>query len=312
MNTVQVRVLLVDDDEDDFVVVRDLFSEFEDARLKLSWRPTFTEAREALLGGAFEVCLLDLRLGKENGLDLLRLASNSGCRVPIIVLTGLGDRTLEREALEIGATDYLVKGQMSSEMLERAIRYALHRQLAIETLREREENFRSLLDAVSEGLFVHDLRGQIVDLNRAGAAIFGHQAVELQGKNIFAYCGDEYRSNFLFEDATFPVTLLETKGIRSDGTPVWLEVSGKTYLYKGKDYYLTAIRDLTVRKDLEAKLLTALTRQPESLQKPQIESYDLVFGFQMLQANLRKLEELCLSPSMLRFHHLSMVHRYLS
>src|SRR5437660_3190035 len=82
------------------------------------------------------VYLVDYRLGGRNGLDLLREARERGCRGPIILLTGQGEREVDLEAMKAGAADYLIKGQIDAAQLERSIRYAIERHEDREALRE--------------------------------------------------------------------------------------------------------------------------------------------------------------------------------
>ncbi len=126
MNLERYRVLLVDDDEDDYLITADLLSEIDGTRFDLDWVASYAEGLEAITRREHDVYLLDYRLGgKHTGLELLREAIRSGCREPIILLTGLRDREIDMEAMSTGAADYLVKGQINAPLLERSIRYSL-------------------------------------------------------------------------------------------------------------------------------------------------------------------------------------------
>ncbi len=122
------KVLLVDDDDDDYVVTRDFLSEAEEFDFHLDWTDNFQDGLEAIAKNQHDIYLLDYRLGKENGLELLQAAIAIGCKKPIVLLTGLGDREIDQQAMKSGASDYLEKGYMlSATLLERAIRHALDR-----------------------------------------------------------------------------------------------------------------------------------------------------------------------------------------
>jgi two-component system, cell cycle response regulator len=129
-----VRVLLVEDDEDDFVLTRDLLAEGFGGRVTVEWASTRSAGLELLTKALFDVALLDFNLGRETGLDLLREARARGCRTPVIMLTGQDDRTTDLNAMHAGAADYLVKGRVTSDMLERAIRYARERHRLLEEI----------------------------------------------------------------------------------------------------------------------------------------------------------------------------------
>jgi PAS domain S-box-containing protein len=127
-----LKVLLVEDDEDDFILTRDLFSEFGGQRVQIDWMKTFSAGLEAMSRNQHDICLVDYRLGAQNGIELLRAAMERGCRAPIILLTGQGEHEIDLEAMKAGAADYLVKGRLDSGLLERSIRYAIERKRASE------------------------------------------------------------------------------------------------------------------------------------------------------------------------------------
>jgi signal transduction histidine kinase len=120
----RVRVMLVDDDHDDFVITRDLFAELGEA-YSLDWVSNYECGLRELAHGNHDVYLLDYRLGSHDGLELLREGLRAGCKAPIIIMTGQADRELDFAAMKAGAADYLVKGQIDAPGLERLLRYAL-------------------------------------------------------------------------------------------------------------------------------------------------------------------------------------------
>lgn len=131
-----IKALLVEDDEDDYVLTRSLLTEIGPGRFVLEWIQSFEEAAERIPRGGFDVCLIDYRLGAGDGLDLLRLAREQGCEAPLILLTGQGDEEIDLAAMRSGAADYLVKGQITPAVLERSIRYAIqHRHMEEERVR---------------------------------------------------------------------------------------------------------------------------------------------------------------------------------
>jgi signal transduction histidine kinase len=125
MDKSPLRVLLIEDDPDDYVLTRELLEEIPGNKIALDWAKNSDEGMAALERCEHDAFLLDYRLGKEDGLALLRKAFLHGCRAPVILLTGEGDRDLALQALEAGAADYLVKGEIDAAALERSIRYSL-------------------------------------------------------------------------------------------------------------------------------------------------------------------------------------------
>ncbi|HWX23108.1 MAG TPA: response regulator [Candidatus Binatia bacterium] len=125
-----IKVLLVEDDEDDYLIIHDLFAEIPGNQFTLDWTKTFETGLAAICRNQHDVCLVDYRLGAKTGLELLRAAVDRGCPAPIILLTGTGGHQIDVEAMQAGASDYLIKGQFRADSLGRSIRYALQRKRA--------------------------------------------------------------------------------------------------------------------------------------------------------------------------------------
>ncbi len=128
------RVLLVEDDPEDYMLTRELLAESRAARVMLDWVPAPAPALEKLGREAFDAMLLDYRLGEDDGLALLRKVKAERPRLPVILLTGVGDRDVDLEAMRLGAADYLVKGRIDATLLERTIRYAIAQGEAVDKI----------------------------------------------------------------------------------------------------------------------------------------------------------------------------------
>ncbi len=127
MNKDLINILLVDDDEDDYILTRDMLEQVEGTKYIIEWVSSYEAALLHLCKNSHDVYFFDYRLGEFTGIDLLREAITAGCSVPIIVLTGQGDNGIDTEAIQTGATDYLKKSEINSQLLERSIRYAIER-----------------------------------------------------------------------------------------------------------------------------------------------------------------------------------------
>jgi diguanylate cyclase (GGDEF)-like protein len=121
----RVRLLLVEDDEDDFLLTRDMLAEITGMAYTLDWVATYEAAQETIGRREHDVYLLDYRLGAHSGLELVREIAAANRQAPSILLTGHGDRSVDIEAMDGGATDYLIKRDLTPALLERAVRYAL-------------------------------------------------------------------------------------------------------------------------------------------------------------------------------------------
>ena len=120
-----VRVLLVDDDRDDYLLTRDLFAEIPGGRYTLDWVDDYAAGVAALCKGEHDVYLIDYRLGPKTGLELLAEAREKGCNGPVILFTGQSMWEIDLAAMEAGAADYLEKARLDATLLERSVRYAL-------------------------------------------------------------------------------------------------------------------------------------------------------------------------------------------
>jgi signal transduction histidine kinase len=121
----KIRILLIDDDEDDYIITRDIIEEIPGRHYLLDWTGSFSEALQRIAEKQHDVYLVDYRLGAHDGLELISQAIAAGSTVPFILLTGQSDREIDEKAMRIGAQDYLVKGTISPYDLERSIRYSI-------------------------------------------------------------------------------------------------------------------------------------------------------------------------------------------
>lgn len=139
-----IRILLVEDDEDDYVVLRDMFSGFKDWKVRLEWVPSYVQALRTMKPGQYDLCLMDYRLDNGNGIELMHEFQKEGFTAPVILLTGQGDHEVDVQAMQDGAFDYLEKGALNAQLLERSIRYALERAKQMEALRQSEKQLKVL------------------------------------------------------------------------------------------------------------------------------------------------------------------------
>lgn len=165
-----VHILLVEDDEDDYLLTRDVLEQAFGARLRLDWVRDWDRGHEAILGGDHDVCLVDYRLGARDGLELIRTTSNSNSRAPVIMLTGLNAPEVDRMASEAGAADYLVKNELTPTLMERAIRYAI-RQFQTEAQLRMLALYDPLTGTANRALFHDRLVEGLAQRRRDGAPL---------------------------------------------------------------------------------------------------------------------------------------------
>jgi PAS domain S-box-containing protein len=174
-----VRVLVIDDDEDDFFIISSYINAIEYGNFLIDWCYSYQEAVKVLTQQTHDIYFVDYRLGVKTGLDLLKDAMAMQCEEPIILLTGKGNPEVDREAMRIGAVDYLIKSDLNTEKLERCIRYSLERSATIKALRHSERKYRSIFESSKDAVFITDSSLRFKDMNAATSEILSYSKPEL-------------------------------------------------------------------------------------------------------------------------------------
>jgi phosphoserine phosphatase RsbU/P len=142
----RIKILLVEDDPDDVWVMRNLLSDRWDEPFEMVQVELLSAAIERCTEDRFDVILLDLTLPDSHGLETFFAVHAHAGGVPIVVLSGYSDEQSAVKAVQSGAEDYLVKGQVNDHALVRSIRYAIERNRrhrAEESARDTSEEFRA-------------------------------------------------------------------------------------------------------------------------------------------------------------------------
>src|SRR4029078_3005445 len=143
------------------------------------------------------------------------------------------------EAMKEGAADYLIKGQLTSDLLARSIRYSMERSKASQSLRESEDRYQRLVELSPDAIFVYT-EGSIVFVNRAGVRLLGAESfAELIGKPFINFVPTEYQASVrqridqsLHENVEVPFA--EEKFLRVDGVEIQVEVGAVAFIHKNE------------------------------------------------------------------------------
>ena len=267
-----LKVLLIEDDEDDYILTSELLQEIKGTNYEIVWVSKYQDALAAMLEGRYNVCLVDYRLGEGTGIELMREAIASGCRMPMILLTGQGDKEIDIEATEAGAADYLVKGKLEASLLERTIRYSIAHAKMLETLRESENRFRLVVESANDAIILTNGQGKICAWNKSAQAIFGYTQNEILGQSLSVLFPPAYYhnvSNNRESDLLLASGLLhpgskaiELNGLKKDGSEFPLEISLSSWETTEGIFYSGIIRDITERKSFEEQLTHQALHDP--------------------------------------------------
>lgn len=255
-----IRILLVEDEPDDHLFVRRLLEKSYGEEFDLTWARNGREAREFLAQNSFDLLLLDQELGAETGLDLISVLPIPR-RTPVVVLTGHSNPRLDLEASAAGASDFLIKGDLTATLLERSIRYVLVQSRAQERIREAKQRYRNVLEAA----------GAIVwqaDPETFRFSLVSPEAEALLGYPVEAWLEDAgfWADHVHPDDRDWVVPMcqkasqrgephvLEYRMIAVDGRVVWLHDTVRVQTIRDRPQLVGVMVDITEQKRAEAQL----------------------------------------------------------
>lgn len=257
----KIKITIIDDDEDDFILTEDILNDIEGLEVDVHWENDFEIAKNKLISCESDIYLIDYRLGKLSGLDLLEYARTNFCNKPIIILTGQGDREIDMLAMKMGADDYIIKSEINKTKLERSIRYALERFMATEKLNHEEAKYRGLFQRSIDPIYIIDKDFNCLECNPSLINLFGYQEDEIGNKNLSLLFNDqaefdEFKSSLIQKGL---IKNKEVKLVRKDGkklscaitTIVLFNINHEIEGYQG------IIRDNTAQKENEKQILRA-------------------------------------------------------
>ncbi len=278
MNKQSFKILLVDDDVDDYMITRNLLANVGGGNFQLEWEGNYTAAIKTIKECRHDIYLIDYRLGAYNGMDLVRLVATSGSKGLAIMLTGQGERRVDIEATRAGAVDYLVKAAMTSAGLERSLRHALERRQAAEALRQSEERYRALVSNVPgvvwEAWGKPDAATQRIDfVNDYVETMLGYGVEEwLSTPNFWlsiVHPDDRERTARQAAEAfdSGESGMLQFRWIAKDGRVVWVE--SYTVVIQDDSGWPIALRGVTIDISGRKHAEEALHKSQEQLRQSQ-------------------------------------------
>lgn len=186
-----IRILLVEDDEDDYFIIEEMISRVPHGQFEVEWCRDHRKAFDLIRSGSHHIYFIDHYLGGITGMELLKKAVAENADAPMVLLTGQGNRDIALQALNAGAADYLVKSEITPEKLERCIRYAVEKAQAVKLLRDNEQKFRNIFEKTRDAIFLSDTELVLRDVNTAMVRMLGNSPAELIGVSVYDLLSDE-------------------------------------------------------------------------------------------------------------------------
>ncbi|WP_462249982.1 two-component system sensor histidine kinase NtrB [Ferruginibacter sp.] len=258
MKNFEVRILIIDDDEGDFYIINEYLKNIAGQQFTIDWCSIYSDAEKLICEGKYDLYMIDYFLGAKTGLDLIQSSIKNNCEEPFILLTGNGNRSIEIQAIESGAVDYLIKGELSIEKLERCIRYSLDRASSMKALRASERKFRNIFERSKDFVFVADEELLFTEVNDASFKLFAYSRTELLSKNLFSLLTNKIEAGIIkkqLEDDE-DVSDKEVEMIAKTGEKKYciLTLSKETDI-RGDKYIQGIIHDITALKKAEKSTL---------------------------------------------------------
>jgi sigma-B regulation protein RsbU (phosphoserine phosphatase) len=268
MDIKTIKILLVEDNPVDVFFLRTVLGKVTGTHFQLETAPNLAAGIERLAAADIDLVILDLTLPDSTGLDTLKGIKSHARDMPIIILSGVDDETLAVNAVHAGAEDYLVKGQVDSQLITRAIFYAIERTDARKAVIKAEEKFRSIFENSVSGIFQTTPEGRYLNVNPSLARIYGYNTREELMARIsdigrLLYVDPSRRAEFIrLMHEQGVIKDFESQVYRKDGSVIWISENARAVRDdKGQiQYYEGTVEDFTARKEAEEKLRFSETR----------------------------------------------------
>jgi diguanylate cyclase (GGDEF)-like protein/PAS domain S-box-containing protein len=292
-----LQILLVEDNPTDALLLRQELEDTRSASFQLTHVERLSHAFEQLSTPVFDAVLLDLGLPDSQGFQSFHLLHVAYPDVPIVVLTGLNDEELAVRAVHEGAEDYLVKGEVPSQLLTRAILYAIERKRTRQQLRKSREFYLSLLEEFPALIWRANTEGQCDYFNKTWLEFTGRTLEQELGEgwtqslhpDDLQQCMQTYQVSF----AALRPFNMEYRLRRYDGEYRWVADHGRPFhdvegAFAG---YLGACYDITQQKQHEQQIEEQhrqLEKTNEQLEKTNVELVELASTDALTQLRNRR------------------------
>jgi PAS domain S-box-containing protein len=258
MNAASVlTILVVEDNAGDFLLIQQMLFEIKDFSKTIVHADNLQLAIEATKANHVDVILLDLSLTDSYGIDSFLKLSEIVPQTPILILSGLNDKTFAKDAVKNGAQDYLVKGEFEEKLLSKSILYSIERKAGVELLRQSQETYKLLFDNNPIPMYIIEKNSyRIIKVNQSSSKYFGYSTEEFLNMTIFdlhpkeehQYLKELIANNEYSEPHIF-------KHIKKNGKVIYVECRVKEIVLDDIDCFLVLADDLTEKRQVQEEVL---------------------------------------------------------
>ncbi|MEO8540974.1 MAG: PAS domain S-box protein [bacterium] len=257
-----LQVLLIDDDEDSYVLTRDLLSEVRGQRYVLDWAKSAPHGVAAVEAGNFDIALVDFYLGAYTGDALITELRRRKSLLPLILLTSEDLLQNDLAVMQAGADEFLIKGNLNSVVLERTIRFSVERSQQAAALRASEERFRELFRSSLDAVIVTEPNGSILAANPAAEVLLRLSQADIIARGRLALLAAESRETATQLDARLQAGAFRDEILlrRGDGSTFIGEITVAPVNEASGGRASMIIRDVSARRATEHRTVSAERR----------------------------------------------------
>ncbi len=251
------NLLLIEDNPDEALFIQQTLTMSPFTTFDVHWEHDTVGGKLFLDKNKVDIVLLDLSLPDISGTDNLLILKNHTLEIPVVVLIGHEGEQRGEKAVWEGAQDYINKNDISPQMLDNSIRYAIERQRLLTQLKKKrseliksEEQQKKIIEKTVDGLLVVNKKGRVRFMNKAAETLLGRTSKEL--------VGEQFGFNILSQP---PIELTipgKCKGKRKEIS--FADMQSVEIQWEGEEAWLVSLRDITRRKQMEQALLVEKER----------------------------------------------------
>jgi len=263
-------VLIIEDNPGDQLLLEENLKSTNLLIDHITTADTIAKAISILNEHSFSIIFLDLFLPDSSGLETVTQLVELYSKTPVIISSGLSDTEIAVKAISMGAQDFLIKGEYSSELLEKAVRYSIQRKDAEQLIKTSEESYRYLFDNNPAAIFIwRPDNFRILEVNKAAVDLYGYKKEELLQKSLLDIRPDEDREKFIKAceelEAGHPTGSGVWKHCNKEREIIYMDISSHRIVYHETQVILSLGNNITGKILLEEKLIEERIKKQQEI-----------------------------------------------